>query len=92
MAIRRPPRGEELTCSFCGASQYEVSRLISGPDVFIYNKCVEQCERTLREEKAREYSILKDIPAPEQIKCKNCIVSLDKRIAHICYGSSHHRC
>ncbi len=68
MAIRRPPRGQELTCSFCGASQYEVNRLISGPDVFICNKCVEQCERTLREEKAREYSMLEEIPVPEEIK------------------------
>ncbi len=68
MAIRRPPRGHDLRCSFCNASQYEVNRLISGPDVFICNKCVEQCERTLREEKAREYSTLEEIPSPEQIK------------------------
>jgi hypothetical protein len=30
-----------LTCSFCGASQYEVRKLIAGPGVYICDACVE---------------------------------------------------
>ena len=30
-------------CSFCGKSQYEVKKLISGPTVFICDECVEIC-------------------------------------------------
>lgn len=31
-------------CSFCGQSQYEILKLIAGPDsVFICNECVVQC-------------------------------------------------
>ena len=67
MGIRRPVTNE-LHCSFCGANQYEVSRLISGPDVFICNKCVEQCERKLRQEKVNESRELNEIPVPEQLK------------------------
>jgi len=33
----------KLSCSFCGKSQIEVARLISGPSVFICNECVELC-------------------------------------------------
>ena len=29
-----------LYCSFCGLSQFEVAKLVSGPTVFICNECV----------------------------------------------------
>jgi ATP-dependent Clp protease ATP-binding subunit ClpX len=32
-----------LHCSFCGKSQYEVRKLISGPTVFICDECVMLC-------------------------------------------------
>ena len=32
-----------LYCSFCGASQHEVKRLVAGPGVNICNDCVELC-------------------------------------------------
>ena len=31
---------QTLYCSFCGKSQYEVSKLIAGPTVFICDECV----------------------------------------------------
>ena len=34
-------------CSFCGKSQHEVQRLISGPKVFICNECVAVCNKLL---------------------------------------------
>jgi hypothetical protein len=36
-----------LFCSFCGKSQYEVAKLIAGPDVFICDQCVSLCDDVL---------------------------------------------
>ena len=33
-----------LHCSFCGKSQYEVTKLIAGPSVFICDGCVDLCD------------------------------------------------
>lgn len=37
----------KLSCSFCGKSQHEVQRLITGPAVFICDECVELCNDIL---------------------------------------------
>jgi ATP-dependent Clp protease ATP-binding subunit ClpX len=39
-----------LHCSFCGKSSVDVRKLISGPDVFICDECVELCNQILEEE------------------------------------------
>ena len=40
----KPPLPRDtLYCSFCGKSQYEVRKLISGPTVFICDQCVVLC-------------------------------------------------
>ena len=39
----------ELYCSFCGKPQSQVRQLISGPDVFICDECVELCQELIRE-------------------------------------------
>lgn len=36
-----------MTCSFCGKSEKEVSRLLAGPSVFICDECVGACNRIL---------------------------------------------
>lgn len=36
----RPPWQVSLACSFCGASQHEVDKLIAGPDVYVCGDCV----------------------------------------------------
>jgi hypothetical protein len=36
-------------CSFCGKSQYEISKLIAGPNVFVCNECVDLCNDIIRE-------------------------------------------
>jgi ATP-dependent Clp protease ATP-binding subunit ClpX len=38
-----------LYCSFCGKSQHDVKKLISGPIVFICDECVELCMGIVRE-------------------------------------------
>ena len=42
------------SCSFCGKSQKEVSKLISGPQVYICNECIDLCNEILDEESKKE--------------------------------------
>ncbi len=46
----RPAEVSTLYCSFCGKSQYDVSKLIAGPTVFICDECVDLCVLILVEE------------------------------------------
>ena len=39
-----------IFCSFCGASQKEVDKLIAGPNVYICDACVDCCHDVLHEE------------------------------------------
>ncbi|PWH06681.1 ATP-dependent Clp protease ATP-binding subunit ClpX [Brachybacterium endophyticum] len=47
-------------CSFCGKSQKQVERLISGPQVYICEECIELCNEIIAEE------IQAAKPAPEE--------------------------
>lgn len=42
---------KRITCSFCGRSQDEVSRMIAGNDVYICDSCITLCSSILEEEK-----------------------------------------
>lgn len=42
--------GNRLKCSFCGKTQDQVAKLISGPGVYICNQCVGLCNEILDEE------------------------------------------
>ncbi len=58
-----------IKCSFCGRGQDEVSKLVSGPSVYICNECIRLCNDILEEEMAG--SVLSDIdnfPNPHEIK------------------------
>ena len=39
-----------LRCSFCGRGQDEVTKLISGPSVYICNECIKLCKDILDDE------------------------------------------
>ncbi|MBF0781130.1 MULTISPECIES: ATP-dependent Clp protease ATP-binding subunit ClpX [unclassified Granulicatella] len=55
-------------CSFCGKSAEEVQQIISGPDVFICNECVELCENILSDMQERTYEhSFEDLPKPLDI-------------------------
>jgi hypothetical protein len=41
-------------CSFCGKTEAEVERLITGPGVYICNECVEVCAELLAQEQERK--------------------------------------
>src|SRR6266704_3020203 len=59
-----------LYCSFCGKSQHEVRKLITGPTVFICDECVELCMDIIREENKSSLVKSRDgIPTPKEI-CK----------------------
>ena len=63
-------------CSFCGQSQDEVNKLVSGghagQTVFICDACIEQCTAILRDElraqQQLDASALQSLPTPVQIK------------------------
>ena len=62
-----------LYCSFCGKSANEVSKLITGPGVYICDECVSLCQSFLDEEEyapASSTGSLEDINilTPKQIK------------------------
>ena len=59
-----------LHCTFCGKSQHEVRKLISGPTVFICDECIELCMDIIGEENKSSLVKSRDgIPAPKEI-CK----------------------
>ena len=43
-------------CSFCGKKQEDVNKLISGPQVYICNECIDLCNEILIEEEKKEGS------------------------------------
>jgi ATP-dependent Clp protease ATP-binding subunit ClpX len=44
-------RGQSgLCCSFCGATQEEVSKLIAGPGVYICDQCIDLCNDIIVDE------------------------------------------
>lgn len=51
-----PNRNEKaIRCSFCGKTQDQVRKLLSGPNgVLICDECVELCSEILEEEFGRE--------------------------------------
>lgn len=64
-------------CSFCGKSQLEVKKLITGVNVCICDRCVYYCSQILNKEKSQADSFLKesqltikDFLKPKQIKGK----------------------
>ncbi|MCX7123886.1 MAG: ATP-dependent Clp protease ATP-binding subunit ClpX [Gammaproteobacteria bacterium] len=42
-------KGRLLFCSFCGRSEAEVKKLISGPDAYICDECVDMCKEIIIE-------------------------------------------
>lgn len=66
---KKPPSPKDalaITCSFCGRTEDAVEKLISGPNVFICDKCVQLCSGILEKKKPfnSEFKILK----PKEIK------------------------
>jgi ATP-dependent Clp protease ATP-binding subunit ClpX len=64
-------RGQSgLVCSFCGASQEEVRKLIAGPGVYICDQCIDLCNDIILDEVEDEGSPKgrANIPKPQEIR------------------------
>ncbi|WP_225639279.1 ATP-dependent protease ATP-binding subunit ClpX [Candidatus Profftia sp. (ex Adelges kitamiensis)] len=61
-----------MCCSFCGKSQHEVHKLISGPSVYICSECVDLCNKIIHEEikEVMQHNKPNILPTPHQI-CKH---------------------
>lgn len=59
-----------LRCSFCGKTENEVEKLLSGADAYICNRCVGICNSILDEEmeKGNFHKNGSDLPKPREIK------------------------
>jgi ATP-dependent Clp protease ATP-binding subunit ClpX len=65
MNKRRENSTELATCSFCQRTEDQVEKLISGPDVFICDKCVHLCLDIVQKKPApQDFKLLK----PKEIK------------------------
>ena len=59
----------ELCCSFCGRRESEVGMLLSGPNVYICDNCVKQCQEVLDGSfDAKTTDFTEDLPKPKEIK------------------------
>lgn len=63
----------ELRCSFCGKTNSQVRRIISGKDVYICNECVDLCKAMMDEDKGNTYvrrAKSDKLPIPAEIKAE----------------------
>jgi len=57
-----------IKCSFCGRGQDEVTKLVSGPSVYICNECIRLCNDILEEEMTSVPSLdVAEFPKPHEI-------------------------
>ena len=62
-----------IRCSFCGKTQAQVQRILSGPNAYICNECVELCNTILHESMYEapnydETEAPEHLPTPKEIK------------------------
>ncbi len=69
---RDDDREKKIRCSFCGKTQDQVEKLISGPGVYICNECVDLCmdivEGTPAAKKTVPQKPAYKLPKPQEIK------------------------
>ena len=68
--VRTSETGDVFKCSFCGKSQKQVERLISGPGVYICEECIELCNEIIAEEIQAAQPAAEEqapLPAPREI-------------------------
>lgn len=72
MVTKGSDRGQSgLSCSFCGASQEEVRKLIAGPGVYICDQCIDLCNDIILddvEEEGTPAGRNASIPKPKEIR------------------------
>ena len=70
---RRKPQSD-MTCTFCGLSADEVTKLIAGPGIFICDECVALVRRVADESAALQTlrTSLDPLPPESRLKCSFC--------------------
>ncbi len=69
--MKRRSSRTDLRCSFCGKSNEQVDKIITGPSVHICSDCVRLCNEVLLEDaKQKPVSFQKDLPKPVEIKTR----------------------
>jgi ATP-dependent Clp protease ATP-binding subunit ClpX len=59
----------EIACSFCGRGKEEVSRLVSGQNVYICGDCIRLCSTIIEDDvKAQAETSPRSLPKPAEIK------------------------
>lgn len=66
MTKKNMSKRELLSCSFCGRNEETVEKLISGPSVYICDKCVKLCSGILEKKKSSDYQF--NLIKPKEIK------------------------
>lgn len=68
--MSKPPfqTKETILCSFCGRTEEAVEKLISGPNVYICDKCVKLCSGILEKKKAVSGNYELKVLKPKEIK------------------------
>lgn len=58
-----------LKCSFCGKGQEQVRRLVSGPNVYICDECIELCSEIINDEfdLLLDHYDMTELPTPKEI-------------------------
>jgi len=75
--MSKKDKKKELICSFCGRPEAEVKKLISGPDAYICDECVDMCVDIIKEDLAAGATVTettvadiaepKKLPTPKEI-------------------------
>lgn len=70
MAKTTGGKGSGLVCSFCGASQEEVRKLIAGPGVYICDQCIDLCNDIILDEGEEDGAANSEssTPKPKEIR------------------------
>lgn len=66
MTKKTSPSKDIIACSFCGRTEEAVEKLISGPNVYICDKCVRLCSGILEKKKPSSYDF--KVMKPREIK------------------------
>ncbi|MEI8124809.1 MAG: ATP-dependent Clp protease ATP-binding subunit ClpX [Parachlamydiaceae bacterium] len=68
MNKKAPPQNpsDSISCSFCGRTEEAVEKLISGPSVYICDKCIRLCTGIIEKKKPTNYDF--KILKPKEIK------------------------
>ena len=60
---------KHFRCSFCGKTEQEVDKLLSGPGVYICNECIDMCNSILDGEFEHKGGFTAtELPKPKEIK------------------------